>query len=145
MPVRQQVRPLLGHLDELVLVAIELLDANLPGPFRTRRPAEQDHRAVGRVAGVVLHIGAEGELLPVLAVDADLVDVALHRLAHDSFAVLRPLRGAAGFLRLELCAFLAVNTQDKDADVAEEPAGDGKSLAVGAECRDTASFPGVWS
>ena len=78
----------------------------------------------------MLHVGAEGQLLPVLAVDADLVNVALDGLAQDLLAVLRPVRRAAGFLGLELPVLLAVETEDEDADVAQVPAGDGEALAV---------------
>src|SRR5262245_6566102 len=122
MPVRQEVRSFLRELHKLVLVAVESLEANLPRPFRRRRPAEQDHRPVRRIAGVVLHVGAEGQLLPVLAIDTDLVDVALYRLAEDLAAVLRPLRRAAGLLGLERLILLAVEADDKDADVTQVPA-----------------------
>ena len=57
MPIRQQVRAFLGERHELVLAAVDLLDAYLPRAFRCRRPTEKDHRAVGRVAGVVLDVG----------------------------------------------------------------------------------------
>src|SRR5438552_4158104 len=91
-PIREQVRALLGDLHKLLVVAVQPLHANLPRPFRRRRSAEKDHRAVRRVAGVVLDIGAEGQLLPVLAVHADLVDVALDGLAEELRAVFRPAR-----------------------------------------------------
>src|SRR5690242_10178579 len=87
VPVRQEVGAFLGERHKLVLVAVEPLHADLPGAFGRGRPAEEDHAAVGRIAGVVLHVGAEGELLPAAAVDADLVDVALDRLAQDALAV----------------------------------------------------------
>src|SRR5271166_3448126 len=69
------------------------------------------------------------------------MNMALHRLAEDLFAILRPTWGAAGLAGLELLAFLAVEAKDEDADLPLVPAGDGEALAVGAESRHAAAFP----
>src|SRR5262249_53747461 len=103
----------------------------------------ENQRAVGRVAGVVLHVGAEGDLFPVAAVGIDLVDVALDGLAEDAFAIFRPLGRAARFFGFELELLLAVGAEDEDADVAQVAAGDGEVLAVGAERGDAAALPAI--
>src|SRR5205823_6405687 len=90
---------------------------------------------------VVLDIGAEGQLLPVLAVHADLVYVALDGLAEELRAVFRPARRAAGFVGLELKSSCAIETEDEDANVAEVPAGDGEVSAVRTEGRHSAALP----
>src|SRR5437016_3032507 len=123
MPVRQQVRPFPGDLHELLLIAIQPLYANLPRPFRRRRSGEDDHGPVRRIAGVMLQVGAESHLFPVLAVHADLVDMALDGLAEELLAIPRPIRGTAGLLGLELVALLAVQAEDEDADRPQVPAG----------------------
>ena len=94
-------------LHKLILVAVHAtFDArSATGAFSVPEALdhEDDQLLVRRIAGVVLHVGAEGHLLPILAVGADLMNVALHRLAQQTFAVLRPVGRATRFLGFELC------------------------------------------
>src|SRR5207247_2041093 len=92
-------------------------------------------------AGVVLDVGAEGELFPAFAVNAGLVNVALDRLKENLLAVFGPRGGAASFFGFERNRFLAVEAEDEDADLAQVAAGDGEALAVGAEGGDAATLP----
>src|SRR5208337_1396448 len=141
VPVRWQVRPFAGDRYELLVVAVQFFHADLPWALGCRCPAKQDHGPVRRVAGVVLKVGAEGQLFPVAAVHTDDVDVALDRLAKNSLAVLRPLRRTASFAGLEPLVFPAVQTEDEDVDVPQVPAGDGEVLAVRSEGRYSAALP----
>src|SRR5262249_7158941 len=104
-------------------------------------PTEQDHGPVRRIPGVVLKVGAEGQLLPVPSVQINRVDVALNRLAEHLLAIARPLRSTARFSGGKACVFLAVQAQDENIDVPQMPAGDGEVLAVGGERGHSASLP----
>src|SRR5438045_4924272 len=80
MPIGKGIRPVAGESQKFVVGVGQPLDANLPRPLRCGRPAKEDHCPVGGIAGVVLNVGATGQLLPVGAVRGGLTNVSLDGL-----------------------------------------------------------------
>src|ERR1700722_15871872 len=141
MPIRLQVRPFGRELEEVHVLITQAADADLPGAFRRGGTAEDECRAVRRVLGLVLNVGAAGFLLPVAAVSAYLVNVALDRLAEEALAVPAPARRAALLLGAKRGDLFSVGTEKIDVDCAGVPAGDCQLLAVGAPGGYAAAFP----
>src|SRR5713101_1636943 len=89
----------------------------------------------------MLHVSAKCHLLPVAAVHVDLMDVPLDRLAKHFLSISRPPRSTTRLLGFELRQFLTVEVENKNADVAQMPAGDSKTFAVRTPSRHATTLP----
>src|SRR5437016_1269820 len=101
MPVGCEIGPFPCDLCECRLIAIDVFDANLPGPVGAGRPAEGDLRAVRGIASVLLQVSPGRERLKELSFGVDLTNVALAGLAKNPLAVFRPFWRKTRLFRFE--------------------------------------------